>query len=85
MEEKPTTSRKGYASDVNEAEWEFCQPYLTLMSEQAPQRLYSLREIFDTVRYIIRTGCQWGLMPHDLPPWQAGVSANPPLDASRVS
>src|SRR5260370_14939600 len=61
--------RKSYASDVSEEEWAFIAPYLTLMREDAPQRDYSLREVFNGLRWIIRTGAQWRLMPNDLPPW----------------
>lgn len=46
-------------------------PYLMLMSEAAPQRTHSLREVFNGLRYIIKTGMQWRWMPHDLPPWEA--------------
>jgi transposase len=44
-------------------------PYLTLMTEDAPQREYPLREVFNGLRYIVGTGAQWRWMPHDLPPW----------------
>lgn len=44
-------------------------PYLTLMKEDAPQRDHPLREVFDGLRWIVRTGAEWRLMPHDLPPW----------------
>ena len=46
-------------------------PYLTLMSESAPQREHSLREVFNGLRWLLRTGAPWRLMPHDLPPWPA--------------
>jgi len=39
------------------------------MSEDAPQREHSLREIFNGLRWMIRTGAPWRLMPNDLPPW----------------
>lgn len=39
------------------------------MREDAPQRAYSLREVFNGLRYIVRTGVQWRFMPNDLPPW----------------
>jgi transposase len=39
------------------------------MREDAPQREHSLREVFNGLRYIIRTGSQWRYMPNDLPPW----------------
>ena len=62
-------SRKAYLSDVSDDEWAFMAPYLTLMKEDAPQRVYGLRDLFDGLRYIVRTGVQWRWMPHDLPPW----------------
>jgi len=65
------TTRKSYPSDVSDTEWEFLLPYLTLMREDAPQREYSLRDVFDAVRYVVKTGCQWDFLPHDLPPWTA--------------
>jgi transposase len=43
-------SRKVYPTDVSDEEWEFVAPYLTLMKEDAPQRLYALRDLFDAVR-----------------------------------
>ena len=63
--------RKGYPSDVSDEEWALCLPYLTLMKAEAPQREYSLREIFNGLRWFIRAGCPWRMMPNDLPPWHA--------------
>jgi transposase len=39
--------RKPYPSDVSDEEWSLVAPYLTLMSETAPQRQHSLRELFN--------------------------------------
>ena len=44
-------------------------PYLTLMSEEAPQREHSLREVFNGLRWLVRAGAPWRMMPNDLPPW----------------
>jgi transposase len=63
--------RKAYPSDVSDDEWAWVAPYLTLMTEDAPQRDYALREVFNGLRYIVRTGAAWRLMPHDLPSWAA--------------
>jgi transposase len=60
---------KAYPSDVSDDEWAFIAPYLTLMTEEAPQRQYPLREVFNGLRYIVRTEAQWRMMPNDLPPW----------------
>jgi transposase len=66
-----STTRKPYPSDVSDAEWEFLTPYLTLMRPDAPQREYALRAVFDALRYVVKTGCQWDFLPHDFPPWTA--------------
>ncbi|HEY3080118.1 MAG TPA: IS5 family transposase [Chloroflexota bacterium] len=66
-----TPHRKPYPSDVSDEEWFFVAPYLTLMTEDAPQRAHPLREVFNGLRYIVKTGGQWRWMPHDLPPWPA--------------
>src|SRR5579862_1049262 len=62
-------TRKPYPSDVSDDEWAFIAPYLTLMTPDALQRRYDLREVFNAVRYLVRTGIQWRALPHDLPPW----------------
>lgn len=62
-------NRKAYPSDVSDAEWVLVAPYLTLMTEDAPQRDYSLREVFNGLRWMVRGGASWRMMPHDLPPW----------------
>ena len=46
-------------------------PYLTLMREDAAQREHPLRELFNGLRYVIRYGIAWRVMPNDLPPWFA--------------
>ncbi len=63
--------RKSYPSDVSDEEWAFCAPYLTLMKEDAPQRDHPLRELFNGLRWFVRAGCPWRMMPNDLPPWHA--------------
>ena len=62
-------TRKLYPSDVSDDEWAFVAPYLTLMTEDAPQRDYSLREVFNGLRWLARAGAQWRMIPNDLPPW----------------
>jgi transposase len=64
-------TRKPYPSDVSDEEWAFVAPYLTLIREDAPQREHDLREVFDGLRWVVRTGSPWRYMPHDLPPWEA--------------
>ena len=63
--------KKRYPSDVEDAEWEFVAPYLALITVQAPQRKHDLREVFNALRWIVRTGSPWRYLPNDLPPWEA--------------
>lgn len=62
---------KPYPSDVTDEEWSFVAPYLTLMREDAPQREHDLRAVFNAVRWMVRAGASWRMMPHDFPPWEA--------------
>lgn len=64
-------TRKPYPSDVSDEEWAFVAPYLTLMTPDAPQRKHNLRELFNGLRWLVRAGASWRLLPHDLPPWPA--------------
>jgi transposase len=69
MPKKTRSSKTGYNSDVSDDEWAFCAPYLALMKEDASQREYASRAVFNAVRYLVRTGCPWRDLPNDLPPW----------------
>jgi transposase len=69
METQPT--RKPYPTDVSDEEWGFVAPYLSLMDEEAPQRRHDLREVFNALRWIVRTGAQWRMLPTNFPPWEA--------------
>jgi transposase len=54
---------------VSDEEWAFVAPYLALLPEDAPQRRYELREVFNGLRFVVKCGAPWRWMPHDLPPW----------------
>ena len=66
-----STARKPYPSDVSDEEWAFVTPYLSLQSDQALQRKYDLREVYNGLRWLVRTGAQWRMLPHDFPRWEA--------------
>jgi transposase len=56
---------------VSDDEWALVAPYLSLLSEEAPQRRYPLREVFNALRWIVRAGAPWRLLPTNFPPWPA--------------
>lgn len=66
-----STPRKPYPSDVTDEEWAFAAPYLTLLALDAPQRTHDLREVFNALRWLVRTGAMWRYLPNDFPPWPA--------------
>lgn len=65
--------RQAYQSDLKEQEWKWLKQFLPKVSVPGrrgrPQE-WPLREIVNAMLYLLRTGCQWRLLPHDLPPWQ---------------
>ena len=64
--------RRAYPSDVSDEEWALVAPYVTLMKEAAPQRRYAVREVFNGLRWLVRAGAPWRMLPNDLPPWAVG-------------
>jgi transposase len=62
---------KGYSSDVSDEEWSFVAPYLTLCRLDSEQREHDLRGVFNALRWLVRAGAPWRMMPNDFPPWAA--------------
>jgi transposase len=69
--------RAPYPSDVSDARWALIEPVLTAWQQDRLARSpvpvtpkYSLREIWNALLYLNRTGCQWQYLPHDFPHYQ---------------
>jgi len=75
-------SRKPYPSDVSDDEWAFVLPYLTLMTPDAPQREYDLREVFNALRWLARAGAGWRLMPRPEGTRLPSLASGPPAVAA---
>jgi transposase len=52
-------------------EWSLVARTLLLQREDTGQRAHDLREVFNGLRYIVKTGAPWRWMSNDLPPWAA--------------
>ena len=63
-------SRASYPTDLTDAEWQVLEPLVPPVKPGGRPAKYSRREVVDGIRYVLRTGCAWRLLPHDLPPWQ---------------
>lgn len=62
-------ARKPYPTDLNDKEWAVIEPYVPKPKPGGRPADHERREIINAIAYILRSGCAWRLMPHDLPPW----------------
>jgi putative transposase len=62
--------RKPYPSDLTDEQWQTIEPLLP-KKKQGRNATHSRREMLNALLYMARSGCQWRMLPHDLPPWQA--------------
>lgn len=60
-------ARKPYPSDVTDAQWEILESLLPEPGAWSPREPIARREIVNGILYLLRTGCSWRQMPHDLP------------------
>ncbi len=64
-------NRQAYPTDLNDTQWALITPLLPKrLNLRGRPRTWTYRDIIDAILYIVRGGCGWRLMPHDLPPWQ---------------
>jgi putative transposase len=68
-EEAPAMERQRYPSDLSDAQWKLLAPLLPAPRRSGRPRTIDLREILNAILYLLRTGCAWRQLPHDLPPW----------------
>lgn len=62
--------RRAYPSDLSDDEWRFLDPLVPAIKEGGRPATHERREIMNAILYVLRTGCQWRALPHDLPPWK---------------
>jgi transposase len=65
-----STRRLTYSTDLTDEEWQILAPLLPPEKSGGRPRKYPIREVINAIQYILRGGCAWRLMPHDLPHWQ---------------
>ena len=71
MERNPPlkTDRKPYETDVTDEQWALIEPYIPPELPGGRTRSVDMREVYNGIQYVLRTGCAWRHVPHDLPPW----------------
>ena len=58
-----------YDTDLSDAAWTLVAPLLPPARPGGRPRTTDLRAVVDAILYLLRTGCQWRLLPRDFPPW----------------
>lgn len=60
---------KRYKTDLTDEEWQAIEPLMPQPARTGRRRSVDLREVVNAIRYLVRTGCEWRMLPHDFPPW----------------
>ena len=68
MTDTNVASRKVYPTDLTDDQWRIVKPLLPSAKTGGRPREVNLREVFNSILYLNRTGCQWDMLPHDLLP-----------------
>ena len=66
-----STGRRPYSTDVTDEQWALIEPHLSPKVDKRGRgrpREVALRDVFNAIQYLDRTGCQWELLPRDFPP-----------------
>jgi transposase len=61
---------KRYPSDLTEEEWVALEVFLPQPAQRGRRRTTDLREVVNALRYMVRSGCEWRMLPIHFPPWQ---------------
>jgi transposase len=64
-----THLQRAYPSDLTDAQWELLAPLIPPLKPDAAYHLHERREIVNAILYVLRSGCPWRSLPHDLPAW----------------
>ena len=63
-------NRQAYPSDLSDTEWRLLEPLLPAPKPGGRPVKYPRREVVNAIMYVLRSGCPWRMLPHDLPPWR---------------
>lgn len=62
-------ARTPYPSDLTDQQWNLISRRIPPALPGGRHRSVDMREVFNGIQYLNRTGCSWRQLPHDLPPW----------------
>ena len=62
-------ARTPYPSDLSDAQWQLIEPHVPPERWGGRTRSVDVREVLNGILYLVRSGCAWRSIPHDLPNW----------------
>ena len=62
--------RKPYPTDLTDEQWKLVEPFVPDAKPGGRPRKTRLREVVNAILYLVRSGCQWRMIPHEFPPWK---------------
>jgi putative transposase len=62
--------KRSYATDLSDVEWGYLESHVPPPKVRGRRRIHTTREVLDAVFYVLKSGCPWRLLPHDVPPWE---------------
>jgi|ERR1035438_1628972 transposase len=68
------TQRKSYPSDISREQFERIRPLLESVRKRTKPRAVDLHEVFNAVLYLLKSGCQWRMIPAEFPKWSTVYS-----------
>ena len=66
----PKGRSSGYRSDISDQEWKLVEPLLPGRTRTGRPRKTELRQVINALGYLVRSGCEWRMLPNDFPPYQ---------------
>ena len=64
-----TTTKQRYTTDLSDEQWEMIRPLVERERQMGRPTVIDLREVVNALLYLTRTGCQWRMLPTNLPNW----------------
>ena len=62
--------RRAYQTDLSHAQWAQVSRFIPAPKPGGRPVKYPRREIVNAILYLVRSGCQWRMLPHEFPPWK---------------
>lgn len=74
--------RKGYPTDISDQEWKLVEPLLPGVARTGRPRKTELRQGINALRYLVRSGCEWRMLPNRFPTLPNGLLLVPSPDTA---